>query len=248
MATKQKSAWFCSECGHKQFKWSGQCPQCSQWNTLHEELMLAPSQRRFEAQNVAANRPMRIREIPIGETPRIKVAIAEFDRLIGGGIVPGSLTLVGGDPGIGKSTLLLQLSYALAKQGLTVLYICGEESVEQTSMRAFRLGIDTDNLLLLNETQFSAIKAHVDQVNPDVLIVDSIQIVYKSDDCLQLQALFLKCVKRPRSSCILPRGAISPLFSLDMSRKQVRSRGPESWSTWSTRFSISKATSSTITA
>lgn len=181
MATKQKSAWFCSECGHKQPKWSGQCPQCNHWNTLHEELTIAPSQRRFDAQNVAGSRPMRIKEVPIGETPRIKSAIDEFDRLIGGGIVPGSLSLVGGDPGIGKSTLLLQLSYALAKQGLMVLYVCGEESVEQTSMRAFRLGIETDNLLLLSETQFSAIKAHIDQINPDILIVDSIQIVYKSE-------------------------------------------------------------------
>lgn len=180
MATKQKSAWFCGECGHKQSKWSGQCPQCNQWNTLHEEL-IAPAQGRFEAKAGTASRPMRIREVPIGETPRIKTAIQEFDRLIGGGIVPGSLSLVGGDPGIGKSTLMLQLSYALAKQGLTVLYVCGEESVEQTSMRAFRLGVDTDNLLLLSETQFSSIKAHVDQVNPDILIVDSIQIVYKSE-------------------------------------------------------------------
>ncbi|MCE5316029.1 MAG: DNA repair protein RadA [Parachlamydia sp.] len=180
MATKQKSAWFCNDCGHKQSKWSGQCPQCNQWNTLHEEL-IASTQSRFEAQTGSASRPMRIREVPIGETPRIKSAIQEFDRLIGGGIVPGSLSLVGGDPGIGKSTLLLQLSNALAKQGLTVLYVCGEESVEQTSMRAFRLGIDTDNLLLLCETQFSAIKTHIDQVNPDILIVDSIQIVYKSE-------------------------------------------------------------------
>lgn len=180
MATKQKSAWFCGECGHKQSKWSGQCPQCNQWNTLHEELIV-PTQTRFEAQTGSANKPMRIREVPIGETPRIKSGIQEFDRLIGGGIVPGSLSLVGGDPGIGKSTLLLQLSFALAKQGLTVLYVCGEESVEQTSMRAFRLGVDSDNLLLLSETQFSAIKAHVDQVNPDILIVDSIQIVYKSE-------------------------------------------------------------------
>jgi DNA repair protein RadA/Sms len=96
-------------------------------------------------------------------------------------LVPGSLTLVGGDPGIGKSTLMLQLSYALAKQGLIVLYICGEESVDQTSLRANRLGIQTDNLFLLCETNFSSIKSQIDQLNPNVLIVDSIQIVYKSE-------------------------------------------------------------------
>ncbi len=181
MATKQKSAWFCSECGHKQFKWAGQCPQCSSWNTLHEELTIPDSQRRFEAQNTSSSKPMRIREVPIGETPRIQTGIQEFDRLVGGGVVPGSLSLVGGDPGIGKSTLMLQLSHAFAKKGLIVLYVCGEESVEQTSMRAFRLGIDSDNLLLLSETQFSAIKMQIDQVNPDILVVDSIQIVYKSE-------------------------------------------------------------------
>lgn len=181
MAPKQKNVWYCSDCGHKQVKWSGQCPQCSQWNTLHEEVEFTGSVKRFESQQTASARPMRIKEIPIGKTPRLLTDIKELDRLVGGGIVPGSLTLVGGDPGIGKSTLMLQLAQSLAKKGLQVLYVCGEESVEQTSMRAARLGIDSDNLFLLNETNFSHIKAQIDNVNPQVLIVDSIQIVYKPE-------------------------------------------------------------------
>lgn len=181
MASKLKNVWYCSNCGHKQMKWGGQCPQCSSWNTLHEEVELTESTRRFEAQVTAPSRPMRLKEVSLNETPRILTHIKEFDRLIGGGLVPGSLNLIGGDPGIGKSTLMLQLSHALAKQGLIVLYVCGEESVEQTSMRAKRLNIDSDNLLLLSETNFSSIKAQIDQINPDILIVDSIQIVYKSD-------------------------------------------------------------------
>jgi DNA repair protein RadA/Sms len=181
MAVKQKSVWYCSECGHKQIKWSGQCPQCKQWNTLHEELELPANTVKFEAQSLAPNRPMRLKDVPLKETPRIQTFLPELDRLIGGGLVPGSLSLVGGDPGIGKSTLMLQLSHALAKQGLIVLYVCGEESIEQTSMRAQRLAIDSDNLLLLSETNFSLIKAQIDQINPDILVVDSIQIVYKSE-------------------------------------------------------------------
>ncbi|PJD94803.1 MAG: DNA repair protein RadA [Parachlamydia sp.] len=180
MAVKQKTVWYCNECGHKQMKWLGQCPQCAKWNTFHEEVEFAGTNVRFEAQPLP-NKPMRLKDVSQVETPRISTHIQEFDRLIGGGIVPGSLTLVGGDPGIGKSTLLLQLANTLAMQGLIILYICGEESVEQTSMRAKRLGIETDNLFLLNETNFSAIKTQIDQVNPDALIVDSIQIVYKSE-------------------------------------------------------------------
>lgn len=181
MAAKQKTVWYCSDCGHKQPKWSGQCGQCSQWNTFQEEIELSQQARRFEAQPTASSRPMRIKEVSLGDTPRILTGINELDRLIGGGIVPGSLTLVGGDPGIGKSTLMLQLSSALAKKGLLVLYVCGEESVEQTSMRARRLGIDSDNLLLLSETNYSVIKSHIDQIQPNVLVIDSIQIVYKSE-------------------------------------------------------------------
>src|ERR1700758_270304 len=152
MAVKQKSVWHCSDCGHKQFKWSGQCSQCSRWNTIIEELEIIGAQKRYDIHpSNSKNKPLRINEIVIGETPRILTSIHEIDRLVGGGLVPGSLTLVGGDPGIGKSTLLLQISYALTKQKLVALYVCGEESVEQTSMRAARLGIDSDHLFLLNE-------------------------------------------------------------------------------------------------
>lgn len=182
MVAKVKTVWFCQECGHKQLKWSGQCPQCSQWNTLQEEVEVSAKALRFEAQKpLQQARPMRIKEVSSGELPRLKTGIEEFDRLVGSGIAHGSLTLVGGDPGIGKSTLLLQIADKLAQQGLSVLYVCGEESVEQTSLRAKRLHVDHDNLYLLNETNYSAIKAQVDALNPAVLIIDSIQIVYKPD-------------------------------------------------------------------
>ncbi|MFQ5728998.1 MAG: DNA repair protein RadA, partial [Waddliaceae bacterium] len=178
---KQKSAWYCSECGHKQLKWSGQCSLCAKWNTLQEEVEIAAIAPRFAAQSSESARPVRLKEVSLEKTPRIQGNIKEFDRLIGGGVVAGSLTLVGGDPGIGKSTLMLQLSNAFASQGLLVLYVCGEESVEQTTIRAKRIGIDTDNLLLLSETNFNAIQVQIDQINPDILVVDSIQIVYKSE-------------------------------------------------------------------
>ena len=181
MVTKQKKVWYCSGCGHKQLKWTGQCIECSEWNTLHEEIDTASVPKRFESQRMTISKPVRLKEVVIGEQNRILSGIKEFDRLIGGGIIPGSLSLVGGDPGIGKSTLLLQLSQGLAQQGLVVLYICGEESVEQTSLRAARLGIDSENLLLLSETNFSILKSHIDEIKPNVIIVDSIQIVYKPE-------------------------------------------------------------------
>jgi len=177
---KTKTVWHCSECGAKQYKWAGQCPVCQAWNTMEEEVELkAPP--RFSAQPVKSSKPVRLKEVKPSETPRVLTKIDEFDKLIGGGVVPGSLTLIGGEPGIGKSTLMLQLSQAFAEKGLTVLYVTGEESVEQTSLRAQRLGIQSDNLLLLSETNYSHIKAQVDQVQPDVMIVDSIQIVYKPE-------------------------------------------------------------------
>lgn len=178
-AKQQKMVWCCAECGHAQPKWAGQCPQCSLWNTLHEEIAIDPIPARFIV--TTPSKPVRIDEVQLEKMPRICTHMAEFDRLLGGGIVPGSLILVGGDPGIGKSTLLLQTSHAIARQGLVVLYVCGEESVAQTSMRARRIDVSGDNLLLLSETNFAQIKNHIDQVAPDVVIIDSIQIIYKSE-------------------------------------------------------------------
>lgn len=181
MAAKQKTVWYCGECGHKQTKWTGQCPQCSQWNTLHEELDIQNNAPRYSGKSPSGAKPVRLKEVAIGNTPRVQSGIEELDRLLGGGIVPGTLALVGGDPGIGKSTLMQQTSAALAEKGLVVLYVSGEESLEQTSLRAKRLGIETDNLYLLSETSVTNIKAQIALINPDVLIIDSIQIVYKDE-------------------------------------------------------------------
>jgi len=178
---KAKRVWYCQECGHKQYKWAGQCPICKEWNCLAEEVETA-SPRRFESQDILKkSRPVRVNEVSQQEMPRIETGVKEIDRLLGGGIVPGSLSLVGGHPGIGKSTLMLQVSNRLAKQGLTVLYVCGEESVEQTALRAKRLNIISENLYLVSETLYSEIKNHADTVKPDILIIDSIQIVYKGE-------------------------------------------------------------------
>lgn len=178
---KQKTIWCCSECGHSQPKWAGQCQACEAWNTFLEEIDLSQEKGRFGAPSSLPSKPVRIDEVPAEAAPRLFTHLNELDRLLGGGIVRGCLALVGGDPGIGKSTLLLQTSQALAQQGLTVLYVCGEESVGQTSLRARRLGIASENLLLLSETNFSLIKKQIEACSPDVVVIDSIQIIYKSE-------------------------------------------------------------------
>lgn len=177
--SKIKSQFSCNGCGHTQSRWSGQCPTCGEWNTLMEELL--EGSRRFQSETVKVSKPLRLKEIGELKVERLSTKIGEFNRLMGGGVVVGSLTLVGGDPGIGKSTLMLQISDSLALGGYRVLYVCGEESCEQTSMRASRLGVSSDNLYLFNETALSAIKAQVEQLKPDVLVIDSIQICYKDE-------------------------------------------------------------------
>ncbi len=179
--TKQKVIWCCQECGHNQTKWAGCCPACNRWNTLVEEFQQDTKERRFSHNEQKKSYPIAINDVKIGALQRVKSGIDEFDRLLGGGVAPGSLSLIGGNPGIGKSTLMLQISNSLAEQGLTVLYVCGEESIEQTSLRAKRIGAQSKNLLLLNETLFSHVKHSVEQLKPDILVIDSIQIMYKSE-------------------------------------------------------------------
>jgi DNA repair protein RadA/Sms len=178
---KQKVIWSCTDCGHRQVKWTGSCSVCQKWNTFVQELEIEEKGKRFEPGGRTAAQPMRVKEISTTDFRRISTLMPECDRLLGGGIVSGSLTLIGGDPGIGKSTLMMQIAQKLAEQNLTVLYVCGEESVEQTSLRASRLNVNSDRLFLLSETLFSHIKMHIEQLKPDVLIVDSIQILYKGE-------------------------------------------------------------------
>jgi DNA repair protein RadA/Sms len=178
---KEKVVWSCTDCGHRQTKWTGSCSVCQKWNTFEQDVEVDTGPKRFEAMRTEAPRPLRVREVQISEFRRISTKMPEFDRLLGGGIVTGALMLIAGDPGIGKSTLMMQLAHNLAGQGLTVLYVSGEESVEQTSLRANRLGAGHDTLYLLSDTLFSNVKAQVDKLRPDILIVDSIQILYKSE-------------------------------------------------------------------
>jgi len=178
--SKVKSFWQCSECGHQQSRWTGSCSMCHQWNTFSEMQSVEESKPKFVSQK-PSSKPLRISEINISSFSRKSTKMKEVDRLFGGGIVSGSLILLGGDPGIGKSTLLLQLAHFLAEQNEKVLYVCAEESIEQTSLRANRLNLGQDNLYLFNETSFTHIKQEIDKIKPTVLIVDSVQVVYKTE-------------------------------------------------------------------
>ncbi|MCC6127896.1 MAG: DNA repair protein RadA [Chlamydiae bacterium] len=179
--SKTKITWSCRECGHAQPKWTGSCSQCQSWNTFVEEAVVEEKKLRFESKGLAPAKAVRLSEVQAGEFRRLSTEMGELDRLFGGGIVEGSLILVGGEPGVGKSTLMLHIAHSLAKQGLLVLYVCGEESAEQTALRARRLQVDHQNIYLLSETHFSQIKAQIDQIKPDIAIVDSVQIVYKAE-------------------------------------------------------------------
>lgn len=178
---KERTIWVCSKCGHHQCKWSGCCQICKEWNTLEEEKeQVTPASCRMVRGRGKVS-PVLIREVDFVHFHRLSTGYPEFDRLTGGGVVTGSLNLLGGEPGIGKSTLLLQLADRWAQKGQTVLYVCGEESVQQTSMRAKRLNISNDHIYLLNETLFSSVYDHVLKLRPHVLIMDSIQIMYKEE-------------------------------------------------------------------
>ncbi len=173
---KSKTYYFCQECGYQSSSWLGRCPECGKFGTFSEEVVKATStagSRR--AVSASASTPQRIQEVTYSETKRIATHCAEFDRVLGGGIVPGSLLLLGGEPGIGKSTLLLQTALAIHDRKL--LYVSGEESEQQIKMRADRIGINTDQCYVVSETVTQRIFEHVDAVQPDILVVDSIQTI-----------------------------------------------------------------------
>ncbi|WP_028543479.1 DNA repair protein RadA [Paenibacillus taiwanensis] len=177
---KVKTKFYCTECGYESPKWMGKCPGCNEWNTMVEEretvVKTAGVQSSFL---VTKEKPQPIIHIESGREPRLSTTISELNRVLGGGVVPGSLILVGGDPGIGKSTLLLQTSNAIAVSGLKVLYVSGEESMRQTKLRADRLGSLSERLFVLSETNLLHIEEAIEQIQPDFLVIDSIQTVYQ---------------------------------------------------------------------
>ena len=184
---KERVLFVCSTCGYESPRWMGKCPECGAWNTLEEQISTSPSEGLKERKGNNKQRPgtgakpMRLSDIPQELVNRVSTGIAELDRVLGGGIVEGSLVLVGGDPGIGKSTLLLQVADFLARHGSTVLYISGEESARQIRMRAARLDAKSDNLLILSENAMDNAEERWTETQPAYMIVDSIQTMYRPD-------------------------------------------------------------------
>ena len=183
MLKNKKTVYFCQECGYESAKWMGQCPGCKAWNTFVEETVSTKksSSSGITKSSEKRQEPVILKDISLSEDERQTTKIGELDRVLGGGIVPGSLVLVGGDPGIGKSTLLLQVCRNLAEKQVSVLYISGEESLRQIKMRAQRLGSFKKDLSILCETDLDIISESISKMMPDVVIIDSIQTMYRED-------------------------------------------------------------------
>ena len=176
---KLKSKWVCQNCGYETAKYLGKCPDCGQWNTLVEEVFDSSSESLAVKKAVMNDiKPCLINEIEIDNTIRFSTGIEEFDRVLGGGLVQGSIVLIAGDPGIGKSTILLQTGKAICQNGRKALYVSAEESASQVKLRSKRLGVQSDSLYVYSQTNFEAIKRQIDEIKPEVLIIDSIQAVY----------------------------------------------------------------------
>lgn len=179
MAKDKKSVFFCQNCGYESAKWMGQCPSCRQWNTMVEEKVAAKQTGQTRQKPKAE--PVSLSAVSLKAEDRIRSGIDELDRVLGGGIVRGGLMLVGGDPGIGKSTLMLQLCQKLSEGGLKVLYVSGEESLTQIKMRAERIGSFSDSLKLLCETDIDQVLSAIDKEEPGLVIIDSIQTMFSEE-------------------------------------------------------------------
>ena len=178
MTKKGKSVYACQSCGYQTLKWMGRCPDCGQWNSIVEELSKSD---RKERRSSSMSKPESIDAISLAPEMRLKTGIAEFDRTLGGGIVPGSLVLIGGDPGIGKSTLILQVLDSISRKGCCAIYLSGEESAQQIKLRAERLSVHSDSLFVITGTCVEELFEKLDPLKPDIVAVDSIQTVYTDD-------------------------------------------------------------------
>lgn len=178
---KIKSVFICQECGYESPKWLGKCPDCSKWNTMVEEVKSTEKEFKTKVNTARAldNMPKSIKDIKSGDKERYNTGLEELNRVLGGGLVKGSLTLISGDPGIGKSTLLLQTANNIGVKYGKVLYVSGEESEEQIKIRGDRLKVNANELYILSETNLDVIEAYIEQINPVFVIIDSIQTVFK---------------------------------------------------------------------
>lgn len=175
---KLKTKWICQNCGYETAKYLGKCPDCGQWSTLVEEVFDASPAAKNTRTVLNDTKPCLINDIEIDNSFRFTTGIEEFDRVLGGGLVQGSIVLLAGDPGIGKSTILLQTGKSICAGGRKALYVSAEESASQIKLRAQRLGVGSDSLYIYSQTNFEAIKRQIEEIKPEILIVDSIQAVY----------------------------------------------------------------------
>ena len=222
-----KKAYVCRECGYDAPKWLGKCPSCGAWNTF-DELVVAKKDSSVAAavtsSAVPKAKPQRVRDIETGTTKRIDVGQSEVNRVLGGGLVPGSVILVGGEPGIGKSTLALQL--ALADNGLRTLYVSGEESAEQIKMRAERLGIHNEECVIYTETLLENIVAQCEAMRPDMVVIDSIQTIYT--DLVDASAGSVSQIRECASTLLkYAKGSGTPIFIIGHITKEGTIAGPK---------------------
>jgi len=178
--TKDKTIFVCQECGYNSIKWLGRCPDCNNWNTFAEEDYTLSTTKTKERVSLYKDEPVLLKDVEVQEESRLKTKISELDRVLGGGVMPGSVVLIGGDPGVGKSTVSLQVCDQLTRQGVRVLYVSGEESVTQTKLRAKRItgGQESAGLFIVNQTDLSLILEYIKKIATQVVIIDSIQVIF----------------------------------------------------------------------
>lgn len=210
---KSSSIFVCSECGYESPKWLGKCPACNSWNTFYEE-KISKSSKSSDSRTREVNKPIQLNSVEGKEEIRRKTGTEELDRVLGGGLVKGSLVLLGGEPGIGKSTLILQLCAKITEtsKDKKVLYVSGEESAEQIKLRADRLNINNDNIMFLGETDIDEIENQILAINPELVIIDSIQTIYSKDitsapgtvsQVREITARIMKCCKQNQITTII---------------------------------------------
>jgi DNA repair protein RadA/Sms len=209
---KEKSIFVCSECGYESPKWLGKCPSCGSWNTFYEEKLQTTTSNGNKVELTQKAKPEKLNDIIGKNEIRTSTDISEFDRVLGGGLVKGSLILIGGEPGIGKSTLIMQVCDKIAKKCGTILYVSGEESKEQVKLRADRLGVDNENILFLGETDIDAIEAQILELKPKLVVIDSIQTMYSNEitsapgtvsQVREITARIMKCCKQNEITTII---------------------------------------------